>query len=176
MLVIIGPSASGKTQIVNSLIQFYKMKKMVTYTTRPIRNQEVNGIDYYFIKKEEFLKKITNNFFLEYVSYNGYYYGTANNELSSDKVVIVVKEGLKAYLQKAKEQIKIVFIRCSKPIRRLRMMERNDDLECIHTRLIHDDEIFDDEVRELADLIIDTSNSNVYDDAKKIYEFYKKYI
>lgn len=56
------------------------------------------------------------------------------------------------------------------------MMERNDDLECIHTRLIHDDEIFDDEVRELADLIIDTSNSNVYDDAKKIYEFYKKYI
>ena len=31
-------------------------------------------------------------------------------------------------------------------------------------------------VRELADLIIDTSNSNVYDDAKKIYEFYKKYI
>ena len=29
------------------------MKKMVTYTTRPIRNQEVNGIDYYFIKEEE---------------------------------------------------------------------------------------------------------------------------
>lgn len=44
-------------------------------------------------------------------------------------------------------------------------------MECIHTRLIHDDEIFDDEVRELADLIIDTSNSNVYDDAKKYMNF-----
>lgn len=54
MLVIIGPSASGKTQIVNSLIQFYKMKKMVTYTTRPIRNQEVNGIDYYLLRKRNF--------------------------------------------------------------------------------------------------------------------------
>lgn len=85
MLVIIGPSASGKTQIVNTLIKFYKMRKMVTYTTRPIRNHEVNGIDYYFINKEEFLKKIKDDFFLEYVCYNGYYYGTANNELSSVK-------------------------------------------------------------------------------------------
>lgn len=115
-------------------------------------------------------------FFLEYVCYNGYYYGTANNELSSDKVVIVEKEGLKAYIKKAKEQIKIVFIRCSKPIRRLRMIERDDDLECINARLIYDDEIFNDEVRKLADLIIDTSNSNVFDDATKIYEFYKNYI
>lgn len=63
MLVIIGPSASGKTQIVNTLIKFYKMRKMVTYTTRPIRNHEVNGIDYYFINKEEFLKKIKDDFF-----------------------------------------------------------------------------------------------------------------
>lgn len=176
MLVIIGPSASGKTQIVNTLIKFYKMRKMVTYTTRPIRNHEVNGIDYYFINKEEFLKKIKDDFFLEYVCYNGYYYGTANNELSSDKVVIVEKEGLKAYIKKAKEQIKIVFIRCSKPIRRLRMIERDDVLECINARLIYDDEIFNDEVRKLADLIIDTSNSNVFDDATKIYEFYKNYI
>ena len=85
-------------------------------------------------------------------------------------------EGLKAYIKKAKEQIKIVFIRCSKPIRRLRMIERDDDLECINARLIYDDEIFNDEVRKLADLIIDTSNSNVFDDATKIYEFYKNYI
>ena len=56
------------------------------------------------------------------------------------------------------------------------MIERDDDLECINARLIYDDEIFNDEVRKLADLIIDTSNSNVFDDATKIYEFYKNYI
>ena len=37
MLVVIGPSASGKTQIVNHLIQDYGFHKLVTYTTRPMR-------------------------------------------------------------------------------------------------------------------------------------------
>ena len=54
MLVIVGPSACGKTQIVNHLIANYGYEKLVTYTTRPMRVNEVNHIDYHFISKEEF--------------------------------------------------------------------------------------------------------------------------
>ena len=54
MLVIVGPSASGKTQMVQELIKKYKMEKLVTYTTRAMRVGEVNGKDYHFISVEEF--------------------------------------------------------------------------------------------------------------------------
>lgn len=173
MLVVIGPSASGKTQIVNHLIKDYKMQKMVTYTTRPMRVNEVDGLDYHFISKDAFLKKIEEHFFLEYVYYNGNYYGTAKNDLTKEKVVIIEKDGLKAYLKEARDKIKIIYIQCSKPIRRLRMIERKDDEASINRRLANDDLVFDQEARNLADYIIDTSNSNVYDDAKKVYDFYQ---
>ena len=58
MLVIIGPSACGKTQIVNKLISDFGYKKLVTYTTRPMRLNEKQGIDYNFITEEKFKEKM----------------------------------------------------------------------------------------------------------------------
>ena len=176
MLVIIGPSASGKTQIVNKLIENYNMKKMVTYTTRPMRQHEVDGLDYHFISVDDFQKKIKEGFFLEYVNYNNNYYGTSKNSLSSDKVVILESEGLKKYINEARNQIKIVFIRCSKEIRRIRMTSRGDDIESINKRLLNDDNVFNNEIMKISDFVIDTSNSNTEKDTKTVYDFYKKYI
>lgn len=176
MLVIVGPSASGKTQIVAKLIKHFNMHKMVTYTTRPIRQNEIDGIDYHFISLEDFNQKKASGFFLEYVCYNNNYYATAKNALTNDKVVILESEGLKTYIKEAKDQIKIVFIRCSKQIRRIRMQIRGDDETTIKKRLASDDQHFNQEIIKLADLVIDSSNSNNYDDAKKIYQFYQKYL
>lgn len=176
MLVIIGPSASGKTQIVSHLIKYYNMKKMVTYTTRPMRVGEVDGIDYHFITIDDFKEKQANGFFLETVCYNNNYYGTAKNSLSNDKVVILESEGLKTYIKNARDQIKIVFVRCSKEIRRIRMGIRGDSTESINKRLLNDDMHFNRDIMELADFIIDSSNSNNYEDAKKVYKFYEKFM
>lgn len=172
MLVIIGPSACGKTQIVNQLIEKYHFKKLVTYTTRPMRIGEINGVDYHFITTNEFEEKIKQNFFLEYVSYNHNYYGTSFSDLDEDKVVIIEAEGLKKYIEKAKDRIKIVYIRCSKPIRKIRMMNRQDKIANIEERLASDDLVFNTSIEKLADKIIDSSNSNIYDDAKIIYNYY----
>ncbi len=176
MLVIVGPSASGKTQIVTKLIEQYNMKKMVTYTTRAMRVGEVNGIDYNFISLDDFKEKQKQGFFLETVCYNNNYYGTAKNSLTNDKVVILESEGLKTYIKEARDQIKIVFIRCSKEIRRVRMAIRGDNPESIKKRLESDDLHFNDDIKKLADFVVDSSNSNNYADAKKIYEFYEKYM
>ena len=164
MLVIIGPSACGKTQIVNKLISDFGYKKLVTYTTRPMRLNEKQGIDYNFITEEKFKEKINNSFFIEYVKYNNNYYGTSYSDLSKDKVVIIEAEGLKSYLEKARNQITVIFIRCSKPIRRIRMIERLDS----------DDIVFNENIQALADYVIDSSNSNVYDCAKLVDSLYKK--
>lgn len=59
MIILVGPSASGKTQIGYSLKKIYGLEKVVTYTTRRMRSGEVNGIDYHLLLKMNFyvLKK-----------------------------------------------------------------------------------------------------------------------
>ena len=54
MLVLVGPSASGKSAIVKCLESKYGIKKFITCTTRPMRVGEVDKVDYYFMTKEEF--------------------------------------------------------------------------------------------------------------------------
>lgn len=176
MLILVGASASGKTQIVKILREKYGMQKMVTYTTRPMRPNEVEAVDYFFLTKEDFMKKIDEGFFIEYVCYNGNYYGTSLSQVSNEKVVILEPSGLKHYLSKVKDQVKVVFLRCSKEILRIRMKGRGDAEEVISKRLVLDETVFNDEVMELADWIIDTSASNVYANAEEIYQLYKPYL
>ncbi len=176
MLILVGPSASGKTQIVKILREKYGLNKMVTYTTRTMRPGEIEGIDYFFLSKEEFEKRIKEGFFIEHVIYNGNYYGTSLSQVSSDKVVILEPTGLKHYLDKIRNDVKVAFLRCSKEIVRIRMKERGDDPSVIEKRLILDGEVFNKSVMKLADFVIDTSASNIYDNALEIYLLYKDYI
>ena len=176
MLILVGPSASGKTQIVKILIEKYGLKKMVTYTSRGKRPGEVDGIDYFFLSKEEFEKRINEGFFIEHVVYNDNYYGTSISQVSSDKVVILEPTGLKHYLNKIKDEVKVVFLRCSRDIVRIRMQGRGDHFEIIDKRLDLDEKVFNKEVMKLADWVVDTSASNIYDNAKEIYMLYKDFI
>ena len=146
---------------------------MVTYTSRTMRPGEKEGIDYFFLTKEEFEKRINEGFFIEYVVYNGNYYGTALSQVSSDKVVILEPTGLKHYINKIRDEVKVAFLRCSTEIVRIRMKERGDDPEVIKKRLLLDGEVFNKDVMKLADWVIDTSASNIYDNALEIYLLYK---
>ena len=55
MIVLIGASASGKTEVAKTLIYKNGFSKIVTYTTRKIRPTEKDGIDYHFVSKQQFL-------------------------------------------------------------------------------------------------------------------------
>lgn len=173
MLILVGPSASGKTQIAQLLIKNYGMKKLVTYTSRPMRLGEVDGEDYHFLTEKEFLTKIDEDFFLEFVSYNGYYYGTSFSEITADKVVILEPNGLKKYKKELGNNVKIAFLKCSPDIRRIRMKQRGDDEEQITKRLLLDKVVFGNSVKSLCDWVIETSNSNAYQNALEVYNLYK---
>ena len=99
MLIIVGKSSVGKDTIQKEVLKL-GYKPVVSYTTRPPRNGEVDGIAYHFITKEEFLKKEEDGFFAETTSYNvasgdTWHYGSAIEDLEEDKVMIVNPEGLK---------------------------------------------------------------------------------
>lgn len=76
-IVISGPSGVGKGTICNKLINELNAWYSVSTTTRTPREGEVNGVNYFFVTKEEFEDKIKNGEFLEYNVYNNNYYGTS---------------------------------------------------------------------------------------------------
>ena len=86
MLVLSGPSGSGKSTIVNRVIAEspVKMMKMVSATTRPPREGEVDGEAYWFLSDEGFARRREANEFIEYeeVFSQGYWYGTLKSELA----------------------------------------------------------------------------------------------
>lgn len=99
MLALIGKTCSGKDTIKKELIKM-GLKPIITYTTRPPRLKEIDGVSYHFITNEEFLEKEKQGFFAETTSYNvasgeTWYYGTAMDDLSNDKVIIVNPDGLR---------------------------------------------------------------------------------
>ncbi len=65
LLIICGKMCSGKDTVVKRLIN-KGFKKVVTYTTRPKRRGETDGVDYHFISEGEFKRRIQDGFFLEY--------------------------------------------------------------------------------------------------------------
>lgn len=82
LAVLSGPAGSGKTTLAERLIRNDpKIRRAVTATTRQPRPGEQDGVDYYFLSREEFQRRIANDEFLEYTVFNGNYYGTPHKEL-----------------------------------------------------------------------------------------------
>ena len=107
LLVILGKTSSGKDRTVNELISKYNYKKIITYTTRPMRKAEKQDITYHFINTDEFINKINTGFFAEWKSYvtvNGlWYYGTALEDLENaddNSVIILTPAGYRDIIKK----------------------------------------------------------------------------
>lgn len=83
LVVISGPSGSGKTTLVERLEEDSRVKLAVTATTRSPRQGEVDGVDYHFLSREEFERRIAAGDFVEYneVFRNGHFYGSLRSSL-----------------------------------------------------------------------------------------------
>jgi guanylate kinase len=83
LFVISAPSGTGKTSLVKALLKKMSNITMSTsHTTRPAREGEVDGKDYYFTKKDDFESMIKNGDFLEYANVFDNYYGTSQQSVN----------------------------------------------------------------------------------------------
>lgn len=148
MLLLCGKSCAGKDTIQKELIKM-GMKSIVSYTTRPPRSGEMNGVTYHFISKEDFMKKEEEGFFAETTYYDvatgdRWFYGSAVEDLSDDKVIIVNPHGLEQ-LRKIKSLNPIAFyITAGEETIWNRLRQRGDDSAEARRRLNADDKDFED--------------------------------
>ncbi len=82
LIIISSPSGAGKTSVCKKIIdQNQKIRLSVSHTTRAPRDNEINGVDYFFISSKKFNSKILDQCFLEYAKVFGNYYGTSKKKV-----------------------------------------------------------------------------------------------
>lgn len=139
LLIIMGKSNSGKSSIAKYLIEHHGFNNAITYTSRPKRDNEINGVDYYFVNKNIFTDKILQGEFIEYRKYNTlvdnisqvWYYGlhkeNNNIDLSKNNVLILTYDGaLKALQYFGVQNCEIIYIYSPNSILEERAKQRCD--------------------------------------------------
>lgn len=115
LVVISGPSGVGKGTVRRALFNMpnHDLVYSVSMTTRPVREGEIEGVDYYFVDKETFLKRIQENKFLEWAEFVGHYYGTPRDKVEEQLDLgkeVVLEIEVEGALQVRKQMKEAVFI------------------------------------------------------------------
>lgn len=147
ILLLVGKTCSGKTTIEQELIK-KGMKSVVSYTTRPKREGEIEGINYHYISEKEFLEKELEGFFAETTSYNvasheTWYYGSAMEDLTDNKVMIINPEGLREIKEMTTINPIAFYIMANDKTILERLIERGDNLKETKRRIKADKNDFE---------------------------------
>lgn len=182
LLVLVGKSCSGKTSIKNELIQ-RGWKPIITYTTRPQRDNEVDGVDYYFITEREFERLLDSNFFLEYkyydTDYGRWYYGSPVGEIekskNKDSVIILTPDGYRDFKTLCDfSDYRCVYIYANLETIKLRMVERGDKKDETSRRLDKDIQDFKGIENEVDRIFYNNDGKDVKDLAEEIIAWIRK--
>lgn len=160
LFIVSAPSGAGKTTLCRMAVDYFSdLRHSISYTTRPPRDGEQNGVDYHFVSKEIFQEMTLRGEFLEWAEVHGNRYGTSGRDIKS-----LLKDGLDIILdidvqgarqvkkesenQRVKESIVFIFVlppsleACEQRVRN----RGKDNYETISSRL----ENAKSEIKELA--------------------------
>ena len=150
IIALFGESGAGKDTIQRWLTEIYpdEAHKVVSCTTRPPRDYERNGIDYYFIDAEFFAKKVLDGSMLEATTFNNWAYGTPIDSLKEDKINVGVFNlaGIECLLEDPRLDVTTIYVKVPSKIRLMRCLERENNPNCeeICRRFLADQRDFSD--------------------------------
>lgn len=135
LIIISGTTCAGKGTVIKKLLENHNdIVLSVSYTSRPKRENEINGVDYYFVSPEEFEEKIKNGDFLEYAKVQyGAYYGTPKAEIieqlntGKDVILEIDVQGAKQIKELFPETILIFIMAPSMEEVKRRIIMRGDE-------------------------------------------------
>ena len=181
MLVILGKTSSGKDVILNNLVTKYGYKKIITYTTRPMRLNEQQDVTYHFITEDDFVQKVKNGFFAEWKTYNTefglWYYGTALEDLENadDKsAIILTPDGYRDIINKLSKKPISIYLYADDYTIKKRLIRRGDNPKEAERRLLHDNEDFLGIENEVDNVIFNNFDTDISNVIYEILHFIKK--
>jgi len=140
-IILAGPGASGKDHM-RKLLESRGFKYAVSYTTRPPRPGEIEGVDYYFLTKEQCQQMKDDGLFYEVIDFNGWSYGTSLAQFYSDDVFIMTPSGLEHLSKEDRKTSLVMFFDIDESIRKERLEARVMPGHSVEARLQADRELF----------------------------------
>ena len=131
IIALIGEAGTGKDTLMQKILAARPgdFNEIISCTTRPPREGEVDGVNYFFIDQEEFAYKVLNYEMLEATNFNDWFYGTSYDTLRSDVLNIGVfnPDGIRAIEGRKDIDLKVFRVVCSDRIRLLIQLNREEN-------------------------------------------------
>ena len=165
IICIVGKTGTGKDTIAKFLFEEYGIESICSYTTRPKRDYETDGIEHYFIDKEKMQYLKDNEHIIAYTinDKTGIEYCATAESINDDKIVYIINPDGITYLKKNLPEgfaLKIIYCDLDEKIIESRVIERGDNIEIFRKRLSSEREEFDTfRNSKQYDLLVDSSLS-----------------
>lgn len=148
VIAICGKSASGKDTLLQRIVnQNPEVHEIVSCTTRPSREDEIDGVNYFFLSLEEFAHKDIMGEMLEVSKFRDWYYGTPIDGLNLNLINVGVfnPTGIYSLFNNDKIDLYVVLVQASDKVRLIRSLRReaNPDVDEIVRRYSTDKEDFE---------------------------------
>ena len=147
VIALIGKSGAGKDYLLHELLNTGNYHEIISCTTRPPREGEENGKNYYFIDFEEFSNIVSRGEMLENTCFNGWFYGTPLSSLSEEKTNVGVfnPEGIRKLLKIPYIDVDVRYVVASDKTRLIRQLnrEKNPNIAEIIRRYHTDEKDFE---------------------------------
>lgn len=137
-IILVGKAASGKDYL-RLKFQNRGFKYSVSYTTRPPREGEIDGVDYFFISDERANEMILNNEFYEYVYFNNWLYGSTIEQFYSDNLFIMTPKGISHIKPEDRKDSFIIYCDIDMSIRNTRLYNRQMPGDTVERRITADE-------------------------------------
>lgn len=141
IIILVGASGSGKSTVGKELERVYNIKPLVSYTSRPIREGEVDGVDYYFLDRQ--MAKYSAILSVENTVYDGNIYGVTMEEVEKkrengdDVYFISDKHGAREMHKHFGEDVVIFWLKINPLTMFIRMIKRGDSIKDSIKRIAH---------------------------------------
>lgn len=191
LVALFAPAGAGKDTVLKSFCDIVnfdpwhvpsfedlgKVHKIVSCTTRPPREKEINGIDYFFLTPQEFYDRVADYRMLEATSFRDWFYGTSIEQIQEDAINIGVFNiaGINCLLEDSRFDILPIYISASNKTRLLRQLQREENPNCdeIIRRYETDKKDFND--IEFDYKILDNNSRALGETSYDLYKMIKEY-
>lgn len=154
IIVLLGASATGKDTVAKHISEKYNIPMAISYTTRPMRSNETQGVEYYFISDDEMHEKFKNGEVIEHTSYYiqsedvSYTYANVVGEFEKGDYILTIlnPHGLYQFNKSQyKDNLVSIMLNCDARVRLIRSLNRDENVNV--------KEVLDREIRDELDFI-----------------------